>query len=248
MKKILCMLLAACAAQGIAQTSHKSDGFDMVYVYGGTFTMGCTSEQGADCYEGEKLTHQVTVGNFYLCKYEITQAQWTTVMGGNPSYWSGANLPVEGITWVEVQEFIDRLNLKTGKNYRLPTEAEWEFAARGGRKTMGYKYSGSNNPKEVAWYSENAGEQTHPVGTLKPNELGLHDMSGNVWEWCSDYYDEYDRKAQTNPTGPVIGVYRALRGSSWDYRARYIRVSRRDYRAADYRYSDVGFRIALSAK
>ena len=148
---------------------------NMVYVSGGTFTMGATSEQGSDAYDDEKPTHSVTLSSFYLCKYEVTQALWRAVMGNNPSYVKGNNLPVENVSWNDCQTFISRLNNLTGKNFRLPTESEWEYAARGGNRSRGYKYSGSNVLSDVAWYCDNSGEKTHPVGTKSSNELGLYD-------------------------------------------------------------------------
>jgi formylglycine-generating enzyme required for sulfatase activity len=240
---------------------------DMVLVKGGTFTMGCTSEQESDCNDDEKPTHQVTLDDFYIGKYEVTQAQWKEVMGSNPSYFVGDSLPVETVSWKDVQDFITKLNAKTGLNYRLPTEAEWEYAARGGAQSKGYKYSGSNNAGDVAWYYENSGDSalkgsnwsydnlrkynciSHPVGTKKANELGIYDMSGNVWEWCSDWYDDlYSSSAQTNPTGPTSGSYRVFRGGSWgSYYASYCRVSfRPDLPSRS--YSGLGFRLARSSK
>ena len=185
---------------------------NMVYVSGGTFTMGATSEQGSDAYDGEKPVHSVTLSSFYICKYEVTQALWKAVMGSNPSNWKGDDLPVETVSWDDCQTFIRKLNALTGKNFRLPTEAEWEFAARGGNNSRGYKYAGSNNIETVAWYDGNSGNKTHVVGTKSPNELGLYDMSGNVWEWCQDRYGSYSGASQTNPTGASSGSNRVLRG------------------------------------
>ena len=219
---------------------------EMVFVQGGAFTMGCTLEQGGDCSSDEKPAHQVTVGSFYIGKYEVTQAQWKAVMGSNPSSFKGDNLPVEHVSWNEVQEFIRKLNAATGKQYRLPTEAEWEFACRGGLKSAHYKYSGSNNLNDVGWYSDNSGNTTHPVGTKLPNELGIYDMSGNVWEWCNDWYGAYSSVAQTNPQGPASGSARVLRGGSWSYDARFVRVSFRYYITPDYRINFLGFRLACS--
>ncbi|MDR3261780.1 MAG: formylglycine-generating enzyme family protein, partial [Tannerella sp.] len=219
----------------------------MVLVRSGTFTMGCTSEQDV-CYNDEKPAHKVTLSYFYIGKYEVTQKQWTDIMGTNPSKFKGDNLPVEGVSWNAVQEFISKLNAQTGKNYRLPTEAEWEYAARGGESSRGYKYSGSNNVGEVAWYSGNSGDKTHPVGTKKANELGIYDMSGNVWEWCSDWYGAYSSSSQTNPQGATSGSYRVARGGGWSGYARNVRVPFRNARAPGNRSSYLGFRLASSSK
>ena len=219
---------------------------NMVYVSGGTFTMGATSEQGSDAWGDEKPTHSVTLSSFYLCKYEVTQALWRAVMGNNPSNFKGDNLPVEQVSWDDCQTFISRLNNLTGKNFRLPTEAEWEYAARGGNRSRGYKYSGSNKISDVAWYTDNSGSKTHPVGTKSPNELGLYDMSGNVYEWCSDWYGTYSSSSQTNPAGPSSGSSRVYRGGSWCGVARFCRSSRRNFDAPDDRNYFLGLRLALS--
>ena len=218
--------------------------FEMIYVKGGTFTMGCTSEQGGDCYDDEKPTHNVTLNDYYIGKFEVTQELWKAVMGKNPSNWKGDKLPVESVSWNDVQEFITKLNQKTGANFRLPTEAEWEYAARGGNKSRGYKYSGSNAIGNVAWYWDNADKKTHQVGTKSPNELGIYDMSGNVWEWCQDWYGSYSSGSQTNPTGPSSGSYRVLRGGSWAYYAGNCRVSLRRSGIPNIRLSYSGFRLA----
>jgi formylglycine-generating enzyme required for sulfatase activity len=174
----------------------------MVFVEGGTFTMGCTPEQGDDCLYNEKPAHSVTVSDFHIGKYPVTQRLWRQVMGDNPSDAKGNNLPVENVSWYDAQEFIKALNRQTGKKYRLPTEAEWEYAARGGNRSKGYKYSGSDNIDEVAWYVKNSGLKVKPVGAKKPNELGIYDMSGNVAETVNDSYGEYSEEAETNPQGP----------------------------------------------
>ncbi len=218
---------------------------EMVYVEGGTFTMGCTSEQGGDCYNDEKSTHQVTISSFYIGKYEVTQAQWKEIMGSNPGSFKGDNLPVENVSWNDVQEFIRKLNAKTGKTYRLPTEAEWEFAARGGNQSRHYQYSGSNTLGDVAWYYDNSGSKTHAVGSKRPNELGIYDMSGNVWEWCSDWYGDYSSGSQTNPKGPNSGSSRMYRGGSWYGSAEFCRVANRGYYDPDFRYCSIGFRLVL---
>ncbi len=219
--------------------------FEMIAVKGGTFTMGGTSEQGSYAGSNEFPTHSVTLSDYYIGKFEVTQELWVAVMGSNPSYFNGSNLPVEQVSWNDCQEFVTKLNGLTGKNFRLPTEAEWEYAARGGNISGGYKYSGSNNINDVAWYSDNGGSKTHAVGTKSPNELGIYDMSGNVWEWCQDWYGSYSSGSQTNPQGPSSGSYRVGRGGSWYYSAGYCRVSGRYYYAPVHRYSNLGLRLAL---
>ena len=218
--------------------------FEMVAVQGGTFTMGCTSEQGGDCYPDEKPTHSVTLSDYYIGKFEVTQKLWKAVMGKNPSNWKGDDLPMESVSWNDVQEFIRKLNQQTGQNFRLPTEAEWEYAARGGNKSNGYKYSGSNNIGIVVWYTDNSGSKTHPVGQNIPNELGIFDMSGNVWEWCQDWYGSYSNSSQTNPQGPSSGSYRVGRGGAWSYSAKGCRVSYRGILKPDCRDISIGFRLA----
>ena len=218
---------------------------NMVRVEGGTFTMGAKSEQGSDAYDDEKPTHQVTLSSFSIGKYEVTQEEWQAVMGSNPSNFNGAKYPVESVSWDDCQTFIRKLNQMTGKSFRMPTEAEWEFAARGGNRSNHYKYSGSNNLSSVAWYGDNSGSKTHPVGQKSPNELGLYDMSGNVWEWCADRYGDYTSSAQTNPKGPSNGSYRVHRGGSWNDDARDCRVSYRDSGSPSYSINDLGLRLAL---
>ena len=180
--------------------------FKMIKVEGGTFQMGSENE-----YDGAKPVHSVTLSDYYIGMTEVTQALWQAVMGSNPSEFKGDNLPVETVGWYDCQEFIRRLSQKTGRRFALPTEAQWEFAARGGNKSRGYEYSGSNNIDDVAWFGDNS-EQTHPVGTKMANELGLYDMSGNVLEWCSDWHDSYSSSSQTDPVGPSTGSGRVYRG------------------------------------
>lgn len=245
---------------------------EMVYVEGGTFTMGATAEQGtSDPYEDEYPTHQVTLSDFYIGKYEVTQQLWEYVMkysgtcadgstisayatdvwlGSNPSssYGVGDYYPAYYVSWEDIVNiFIPRLNKITGKTFRLPTEAEWEYAARGGNKSKGYKYSGSNTIGDVAWYTSNSSSKTHQVGTKAPNELGLYDMSGNVWEWCSDWYSSsyYSSSPSTNPTGPTSGSIRVRRGGSWSNSANYCRVSGRYFFDPGYRNSFLGFRLVM---
>ena len=219
--------------------------FEMVRVEGGTFTMGATAEQGGDAYADEMPAHEVTLSSYCIGKTEVTQALWQAVMGVNPSGFKGANLPVEQVSWNDCQEFIAKLNALTGKAFRLPTEAEWEFAARGGNNSRGYKYSGSNTLSDVAWYTDNSSSTTHPVATKASNELGIYDMSGNVWEWCSDWYGSYSSSSQYNPTGSNTGSYRVIRGGSGGHSAGYCRVSIRiNYTPAN-RDIALGLRLAL---
>ena len=219
--------------------------FKMVYVEGGTFTMGCTSEQGSDCYDDEKPSHEVTVSDFSIGETEVTQALWKAVMGSNPSAFKGDNLPVEQVSWNDCHEFMKKLNKLTGKKFRLPTEAEWEYAARKGNKSRGYKYSGSNTIGYVAWYINNSSAETHAVKGKRANELGLYDMSGNVYEWCGDWYGNYSGSSQTDPTGPSSGSYRVIRSGSWDNYAWGCRVSSRYNYFPDYHLSRIGFRLVM---
>ena len=221
--------------------------FEMVRVEGGTFTMGATEEQGSDADDSfEKPTHQVTLSSYMIGKTEVTQELWEVVMGSNPSHFKGSNLPVEQVYWEACQAFITKLNALTGKNFRLPTEAEWEFAARGGNKSRGYKYCGSNTLSNVAWYKDNSSSTTHPVASKAPNELGIYDMSGNVLEWCNDWFDIYYSLSEYNPTGPNSSrsSYRVGRGGCWCDYAWACRVSRRTT-APTYLTGDLGLRLAL---
>ena len=222
---------------------------EMVFVQGGTFQMGCTSEQGSDCESDEKPTHQVTLSSYQIGKYEITQWQWREVMGQDPpelKFKGCDDCPVERVSWDDIQQFLKKLNNRTSKNYRLPTEAEWEFAARGGTRSNGYKYSGSNSIGNVAWFTDNSNNKTHPIGQKQANELGIFDMTGNVWEWCSDWYGTYNSAAVSNPTGATKGTARVARGGSWNRYAQCCRVADRNYYAPTIRDSDLGFRVILS--
>ena len=219
--------------------------FTMIPVEGGTFTMGATSEM-TEPYEWEKPTHQVTLSSYYIGETEVTQALWKAVMGSNPSYDKGDNLPVETVSWDDCQTFINKLNALTGKNFRLPTEAEWEFAARGGNKSRHTQYSGSSRIDDVAWYNGNSGYETHPVKTKQPNELGIYDMTGNVFEWCLDWFGDYSRYAQTNPTGASSGSERVYRGGCYYSTPRSSRSSFRYRITPEYSYNEIGLRLALS--
>ena len=217
---------------------------EMVFVKGGTFDMG--SNDGSD---DEKPIHPVTLPDFYIGKYEVTQKQWTEIMGNNPSHFKDCDdCPVENVSWDDVQEFLKKLIEKTGQNYRLPTEAEWEYAARGGISTGSTTYAGSNNIEEVAWYYENSNNKTHPVGQKKPNELGIFDMSGNVWEWCCDRYDKdyYQNSPENNPQGPSVGSSRVLRGGSWISDAVNCRMADRSTGMPVLRSNLIGLRLLFA--
>ena len=217
---------------------------EMVFVEGGTFTMGCTEESEGDCWSDELPLHEVTLNSFYIAKYELTQNQWEALMGENPSYIPKDNCPVENVSWDDVHDYINKLNAATGKKYRLPTEAEWEFAARGGNKSEGYKYSGSNDHSRVV----QQGYGPFQVGKKFPNELGIYDMSGNVWEWCSDWYGAYSKEPQINPQGPNSGEFRILRGGGWNStpQPKIYRVSVRSHMSDRHPGSAViGFRLVL---
>ena len=235
------------SSQQIFSKTYTANGvsFDMMMVKAGTFTMGATSEM-KDPEPDEKPTHQVTLTNdYYIGKTEVTQALWMAVMGNNPSYFIGDNLPVESVSWNDCQKFISKLNSLTGQNFRLPTEAEWEFAARGGNNSNHYQYSGSNELGDEAWDVGNSGDTTHVVATKQPNELGIYDMSGNVWEWCSDWFGNYSSSSMTNPTGPNSGSYRVLRGGGWSSLARNCRSSYRHGVAPGNGSLDDGLRLVL---
>jgi formylglycine-generating enzyme required for sulfatase activity len=209
--------------------------FDMVNVEGGTFKMG---SDDSEAYDDEKPVHSETVSTFRIGRTEVTQALWKAVMGSNPSNFEGDNLPVEQVSWNDCKTFISKLNSLTGENFRLPTEAEWEYAARGGNKSRGYKYSGSNSLGDVAWYDGNSGNKPHPVASKSPNELGIYDMSGNVWEWTSDIYGSYSSSSRS-------GSYRVYRGGSWFSDAGRCRVSNRYFDGPSITSGSLGFRLAF---
>lgn len=227
--------------------------FTMVFVEGGTFTMGATSEQESEAESDERPTHEVKLSDFYIGQTEVTQGLWKGVMDSDPSYLkNGDNYPVESVIWDDCQTFVNKLNLLLssqlgGKHFALPTEAQWEYAARGGKKTKGYKYSGSNTVGNVAWYSGNSSSSSHPVGTKSANELGIYDMSGNVMEWCQDWYGSYRSYPQINPTGGFSDSYRVGRGGSWYGSAKNCRVSGRFPVTPSHRsiVIDLGLRLVL---
>jgi formylglycine-generating enzyme required for sulfatase activity/TolB-like protein len=229
----------------------------LAYVEGGTFQMG--SGNGND---DEKPVHKVTVKSFYLGKTEVTQKEYTAVMGNNPSNFRGDNLPVENVSWFEAVEYCNKLSLKDGlvpaysgggdsivrdsgaSGYRLPTEAEWEYAAKGGNKdAMVYEYSGGNSPDNTSWYRGNSGSRTHEAAGKAPNSLGIYDMSGNVWEWCWDWYGNYNARTQVDPQGPVTGTERCARGGAWDSDVSALRSASRIKGAPLMQYKHIGFRV-----
>ncbi len=217
----------------------------MVLIKGDCFKIGDTSGDGQD---DEKPVHRVCVDDFYICKYEVTQGEWKEIMGNNPSnFQKGDDYPVESVSWDDVQAFIKKLNEKSGMNYRLPTEAEWEYAARAGTTTKWYCGDDERCLDSIAWYEANSKSETHPVGTKQPNKLGLYNMCGNVWEWCRDWYgSEYYKNSPVNdPTGPETGSGRVVRGGGWDGRARYCRSSYRSYGVPSYDLYNLGFRLVL---
>lgn len=228
------------------------ESFEMIDVDGSTFYMGAqkTTSDGqnydASAYQIESPVHEVSVYSYSIGKFEVTQAQWMAAMGRNPSINQGANLPVENVTWEEVQEFITLLNEESGLNYRLPTEAEWEFAAKGGNKSDGFKYSGNSVLGACGWYYSNSEASTHEVGSKEANELGVYDMSGNVREWCNDWFGYYDSSSAKNPQGPSSGSVKVNRGGSWTTPAVNCRNSYRHTDNPDESSQDLGFRLALT--
>jgi len=222
--------------------------FRMLPVEGGRFTMGCTHKAGEkNTYSDELPLHQVTVNNFYLGRHEVTQGLWKEVMGENPSKWEGNDsLPVEQVSWNEAQIFIARLSQMTGYRFRLPTEAEWEYAARGGKRSRGSRYPGTNaSVWSHCWFVLNSDGHTHPVGRLLPNELGFYDMGGNVMEWCADWMAPYTAQPQNCPQGPRKGENRILRGGCINSPSWGCSVFERSWYVPDYGYPYYGFRLAL---
>ena len=229
----------------------------MVWVEGGEFMMGGTSEQGSDVYSDEQVIRRIKLSSYYIGECEITQQQWTKVMGtsiqqqaskaGQSSYRGiGPDYPMYYVSWEEAQAFCQELSRMTGRTYCLPTEAQWEYAARGGKNADRSKYSGSWSIDAVAWYADNSGRSTHPVKNKRANSLGLYDMIGNVWEWCSDWYsDSYNINDTNNPTGPSSGSSRVLRGGSWCDGEQFCRVSNRSYNDPGDRSSNTGFRVVV---
>jgi formylglycine-generating enzyme required for sulfatase activity len=242
---------------GFSAGAQQNQSTNMVLVEGGTFQMGIDNGES-----DEKPVHSVTVKSFYMGKYEVTQKEWVEVMGSNPSYWEGDNLPVEQVSWYEAVEYCNKRSLKEGltpayrgsgddivcdfsaSGYRLPTEAEWEYAAKGGNKdTLVYEYSGGNSAGAVAWYGGNSWGEPHAAGTKQPNSLGLYDMSGNVEEWCWDRYGSYSGGNQTDPRGASSGPHRVIRGGSLINDAAYVRSANRGGVIPSIGVFTLGFRL-----
>jgi formylglycine-generating enzyme required for sulfatase activity len=250
MKNLLLALLLFISSNIFSQDSSQIVGCikrciepSMVLVEGGTFEMGRN-----DSLRNERPAHQVTLKTFYIGKYEVTQYQWRSVMGSNLSGFKGCDdCPVENINWKSVKEYLAKLNKQTAKNYRLPTEAEWEYAASGGNQSRGYRYSGSNDPAEVGWYKPNAESKTHPVGLKKPNELGIYDMMGNVWELCCDWYasNYYKHSPANNPQNTSLSLYHVSRGGSWRSGTERCYNKARNRNIKDHHISNGGIRLAL---
>ncbi len=261
LKCIVTLFLCACFSALVAQDTHPQlyteTAFEMemtfVWVEGGTFQMGATSEQGSVVESDEKPVRNITLDGFYMAQFEVTQGQWEQVMGTtmqkhyltyayaglSPEY------PMYYVSREDAMAFCKRLSEQTGKYFTLPTEAQWEYAARGGNKHEKAKYAGGNTLSEVAWYSANSNNATHLYGMKKANALGLYDMSGSVWEWCKDYYGKYDVNDTINPQGPVSGTNGVFRGGSWSSSENYCRVSFRSYDLPTMQYDNLGFRVVM---
>ncbi len=233
------------SAQSFIEDANCNLGMKMIYVEGGSFMMGATSEQSDAAKSDERPAHTVRLEPYYIAECELTQAQWQKIMGNNPSYFKGESHPVDTVSWEDAQNFCRELSYITGKTYILPTEAQWEYAARGGKYRETTKYSGSYSVDAVAWYETNSNGSTHPVKQKRPNKLGIYDMSGNVWEWCSDWYSSnyYSSSPQSNPEGALSGETRVLRGGGYHISSQYCRVSYRDYDMPSYRRNRSGFRV-----
>ena len=220
---------------------------NMVKVEGGSFMMGATKEQGEDAFGDESPAHKVTLSTYYIGRFPVKQEEWQAVMGNNPSQFEGADKPVDSVNWHECQTFIKKLNEMTGLSFRLPTEAEWEYAARGGKRSKRYKFSGGNILEQVGWFDENSNEMSHPVGQKSPNELGIYDMSGNIWEWVQDWKGEFTMDEQENPQGPENGIERVCRGGGWNRERDRARVSYRGDDDPNLKYCSLGLRIAIDS-
>lgn len=219
---------------------------NMVFVDGGSFMMGDNNPEHRDSHDN-KPAHWVEINPFFIGRFEVTQEEWEIVMGENPASFKGEDLPVENVSWNDISQFIDKLNELTGMEFRLPSEAEWEYAAKGGKYAMGYDFAGSDFIKAVAWFKSNSKNTTHPVGSKRPNELGIFDMSGNVAEWCYDTYERnyYEKMVNDNPKGPDTRENKVNRGGGWLMDESYQKVDARNVNSADERNPSLGFRLAM---
>lgn len=248
---MLCLNSMGQSREVIARAIIRQLQNEMVLVPGDTFTMGCMAAKDKNCLEEEKPPHPVKVDSFYIAKYDVTQIQWRAIMDTNPSHFRHCgDCPAENVSWDDIQKFILKLNSLSGEHYRLPTEAEWEYAARGGNQSKGYIFAGNDKLDSIAWCNGTSGDSTHPVGDRLPNELGLYDMTGNVWQWCNDWYDDkyYRISPDKNPQGPDNGQYRVVRGSSYSNLAKYNRVTLRRKLEPYHGDRHGGFRLAESVK
>jgi len=257
-KAILTGQVQNATTNGVTAQTAKSDSLpkfsvpEMILVDSGTFIMGCTGGHTEDwygrvedCQTNENPNHIVTLSSYKIGKFEVSQAGWKSLMGVNPSHHKDCDqCPVEEVSWNDVQEFLQKLNEQTGRHYQLPTEAQWEYAARGGKFSRGYLFAGSNEMPSVAWWGQK-NIVTCPAGLKQPNELGIYDMSGNVWEWCSDWFADYDMISQTNPQGPLSGVARVVRGGSGRHEDVLPRVYTRNHVSPDECSNGIGFRLVL---
>lgn len=243
MKSFFLFLLISIFSKTFAQFHPGILDSVMVFVKGGSFQMGSN-----DGKKDELPVHRVILNDFYISRYEVTQSLWVDVLGTTNGMKSDCPLcPVYDVSWESIQTFLNQLNKLTGRHYRLPTEAEWEYAAAGGSHSKGYKYSGSNLPDDVAWYEPNASQKTHPVGQKQPNELGIYDMSGNVWELCSDWYDKsyYTKSTASNPCNTSPSAYRVSRGGSWRSPEQRCQVHARNRDIRDHHIGNGGFRLVM---
>ncbi len=248
MSRFLQTLLLCLFGSSLA-LAQSTNFMKMVYVEGGTFNMGGSDDESNS---DEKPVHKVTLRSFYMGQYEVTVAQYRSYcretgvsMPAAPSWGWRDNDPIVNVNWNEAKDFADWLSEKTDRTYRLPTEAQWEYAARGGRRSQGKTYAGSNSLELVGWFEGNSGNQTHPVGQKKPNELGIYDLSGNAWEWCRDWYDPdyYSKSPATNPVNQTALTDRVLRGGSWYFASRPCRSANRSDNTPKARSGLIGFRL-----
>lgn len=240
---LACLCLLQCSYTSSETFKDPFEG-QMQQIPAGTFEMGCTEADGK-CQEKEMPVHKVNISAFQMAKFEVTQAQWKYVMGSSPGFFKNCEeCPIEWVTRSEIEAFLRKMKEKTGKSYRLPTEAEWEYAARSGEKMP---YSGSENLEEVAWYKGNSGQKTQPVGKKKPNKFGLYDMSGNVSEWCMDYYESgfYTKSETENPCNKMVSKYYIMRGGSWLSGDGACRCAWRGWVSGESNNYDLGFRVVL---